>query len=76
LIVMDDGQPVAILLRTDADSAESTLATVRRLRALQAATSFQNAGELQAKLLDGLDTGKARRLTRERRRRIYSSIKA
>ena len=31
LIVTVDGQPVAILLRTDAESAESTLAAFRSL---------------------------------------------
>lgn len=43
LVVTADGQPVAVLLRTDAASLEPTLAALRSVRALQAQAALQKA---------------------------------
>lgn len=43
LVVTAEGQPVAVLLRTDAASLEPTLATLRSVRALQAQAALQQA---------------------------------
>jgi hypothetical protein len=43
VIVTAAGQPVAVLLRTDAASLEPTLATLRSVRAVQAQAALQQA---------------------------------
>ena len=43
LIVTSEGQPVAVLLRTDARSLAPTLSILRSVRALQAQSALQKA---------------------------------
>jgi antitoxin (DNA-binding transcriptional repressor) of toxin-antitoxin stability system len=45
LVVTSQGQPVAVLLPTDARSLDATLSTLRSVRALQAQRSLQQAAE-------------------------------
>jgi prevent-host-death family protein len=43
LVVMEQGEPVAVLVPIDAQSLETTLSTLRSVRALQAQAALQEA---------------------------------
>jgi antitoxin (DNA-binding transcriptional repressor) of toxin-antitoxin stability system len=43
LVVMEQGEPVAVLVPIDAQSLETTLSALRSLRALQAQAALQEA---------------------------------
>jgi antitoxin (DNA-binding transcriptional repressor) of toxin-antitoxin stability system len=45
LVITSQGQPVAVLLPTNAGSLDATLSTLRSVRALQAQRSLQQAAE-------------------------------
>lgn len=71
VIVTAAGQPVAVLLRTDAASLEPTLATLRSVRAVQAQAALQQAAANGSNQLTASDIDAE--IAASRRARVSSS---